>query len=381
MLAMFVWEPAMHGTDGRSVDDHSERHRRFIAQSLEDLKAEFRSRGGDLLELQGDAVAALAAIYAAWPFGRVVSHQETGNAATFARDRRVVEWCRVHNVAWEEYTQDGVIRRLRSRNGWARRWDARVRRPLFEAPGRLPLAPAGLAARLAADGWLAVGQPASAREADPLQGTHGSHADTLVVTSSVPTPLEGPLWQPGGSAAALATLEMFLYRNGETYRAGMSSPLTSPDVCSRISPHLAHGTLSLSQAVAALNARREALQAEPPSPARSRWLASLKSFEGRLYWHCHFMQKLESEPAIEHHNMVRGFDGMREDDFDREHFERWATGQTGYPLVDACMRMLAATGWLNFRMRAMLVSFADADAVGHHRYQRGAYLQPGQAGT
>jgi deoxyribodipyrimidine photo-lyase len=38
-------------------------------------------------------------------------------------------------------------------------------------------------------------------------------------------------------------------------------------------------------------------------------------------------------------------------------FYLWKTGQTGYPLVDACMRALAQTGYLNFRMRAMVTSF------------------------
>lgn len=40
-------------------------------------------------------------------------------------------------------------------------------------------------------------------------------------------------------------------------------------------------------------------------------------------------------------------------------FDAWRTGRTGYPLVDACMRSLEATRWLNFRMRAMVVSFAS----------------------
>jgi deoxyribodipyrimidine photo-lyase len=45
-------------------------------------------------------------------------------------------------------------------------------------------------------------------------------------------------------------------------------------------------------------------------------------------------------------------------DLDRERLAAWCEGRTGYPMVDACMRSLRATGWLNFRMRAMLVSFA-----------------------
>jgi deoxyribodipyrimidine photo-lyase len=56
--------------------------------------------------------------------------------------------------------------------------------------------------------------------------------------------------------------------------------------------------------------------------------------------------------------MNRGFDGLREDEFDETRFQAWREGQTGYPMVDACMRALHQTGWINFRMRAMLVSFA-----------------------
>jgi deoxyribodipyrimidine photo-lyase len=70
------------------------------------------------------------------------------------------------------------------------------------------------------------------------------------------------------------------------------------------------------------------------------------------------MQKLESEPAIEFRNMHRGYDGLREGGWNAVHFERLRSATTGWPLVDACVTMLQQTGWLNFRMRAMLVSVA-----------------------
>ena len=92
---------------------------------------------------------------------------------------------------------------------------------------------------------------------------------------------------------------------------------------------------------------------------RNGHLKSLAAFSSRLHWHCHFIQKLETQPSLEYQNMVRAFDGMREDDFDMEKFELWKNGKTGYPLVDACMRALKEEGWLNFRMRAMVVSFAS----------------------
>ena len=94
-------------------------------------------------------------------------------------------------------------------------------------------------------------------------------------------------------------------------------------------------------------------------PAQSgRKHAGLSAFMSRLYWHCHFIQKLESQPAIEWQNMHRGYDNLRERDFNSAHFEALKTATTGWPMVDACVVMLRETGWLNFRMRAMLVSVA-----------------------
>jgi deoxyribodipyrimidine photo-lyase len=94
----------------------------------------------------------------------------------------------------------------------------------------------------------------------------------------------------------------------------------------------------------------------PPQASRHR--AGLSAFVSRLYWHCHFIQKLESEPAIEWRNMHQGYDGLREQDFNFEHFQALQEARTGWPMVDACVTMLRETGWLNFRMRAMLVSVA-----------------------
>jgi deoxyribodipyrimidine photo-lyase len=94
----------------------------------------------------------------------------------------------------------------------------------------------------------------------------------------------------------------------------------------------------------------------PPQAHRHR--AGLTAFLSRLYWHCHFIQKLESEPEIEWRNMHRGYDNLREEEFNTANFEALKEARTGWPMVDASVVMLKETGWLNFRMRAMLVSVA-----------------------
>ena len=128
-----------------------------------------------------------------------------------------------------------------------------------------------------------------------------------------------------------------------------------------MSAYLAYGNISIKRVyqstverVAELKALRKSGETIEPS-----WLQSLSSFQGRLRWHCHFTQKLEDEPSIEFRNINTAYDGLRESEFNEAYYQAWCAGRTGYPMVDACMRALEQTGWINFRMRAMLVSFSS----------------------
>ena len=87
---------------------------------------------------------------------------------------------------------------------------------------------------------------------------------------------------------------------------------------------------------------RTQLDMLPPQASRHR--AGLTGFLSRLYWHCHFIQKLESEPAIEWRNMHRGYDGLREQEFNLDYFEALKNARTGWPMADACVVMLRKTG-------------------------------------
>ena len=87
---------------------------------------------------------------------------------------------------------------------------------------------------------------------------------------------------------------------------------------------------------------RTQLDMLPPQASRHR--AGLTGFLSRLYWHCHFIQKLEREPAIEWRNMHRGYDGLREQEFNLDYFEALKNARTGWPMVDACVVMLRKTG-------------------------------------
>ncbi|MEN1681949.1 MAG: deoxyribodipyrimidine photo-lyase [Planctomycetota bacterium] len=325
-LCLYAYEP-----DILAGEDNDACHLEFVNQSLAELREDLRSLGGELIIRTGRLPEVLVELRREVPFEAIWAHEETGNALTFARDRRVARWARENGVGFFETYQHGVVRRLKSRDGWSRQWEQRMNEPLTPKPERLaPIA--GLAA-----GELrppeSLGLKPSTKQAA----------------------------QRGGAALGRQELDSFLGSRGQNYRSDMSSPVTGEDGCSRLSPYLAYGCLSLRHVHQATVRRATQVKASKArgEPVEPGWAESLQAFAGRLRWHCHFMQKLEDEPRIEHGNVNRAFDGLREDDWTEDYSAAWTRGETGYPMVDACMRALHQTGWINFRMRAMLVSFAS----------------------
>ena len=320
-LGLVVIEPPWLGSP-----ECDPRHVGFLLDCVAELQRELATRGLPVIVRTGAIPQVLQELRHEFPFTHLFSHEETGPGWSYARDLAVADWCRSQGVCWTELPQTGVVRRLRSRDGWAARWAQRMNAP--EAPPARGFKAAAGLPPLPVPTLRELGLPAPC----------------------MPLP-------PGGERAARATLDSFLAGRGRDYRRAMSSPLTAAEGCSRLSAHLAFGTISMRCVHQATEARIAA------TPDRSLAYA-LRGFAGRLRWHCHFMQKLEDEPAIEFRNVARSVDGQRPGDgvhegpVDPERLQAWCEGRTGYPMVDACMRQLRATGWLNFRMRAMLVSFA-----------------------
>lgn len=332
VVALYVYEPSVL----RSAD-FDRCHLDFINDCLVELRDALARIGCPLLIRIGECPEVLEDIRHTHGVKALWSHEETGLDVTYARDRRVAAWCRAQGIAWHELPQCGVVRRLRTRDGWARRWDQRMGMPPAPTPTRVTT--------LAA--WRdlsAVAAQHPVRDARAL-GLDGSPRPEAL---------------RGGESRGRQVLDSFLRERGVNYQREMSSPVTGFHACSRISPYLAWGALSLRTAHQAVETRRRDLAEARAAgaPIDGRWQGSLRSFSGRLRWHCHFMQKLEDEPRIEFENFSHAFDGLREQDVDAARLEAFCAGRTGYPMVDACMRALHAGGWINFRMRAMLVSFA-----------------------
>ncbi len=325
VTAIYVYEPAV-----LAQADADPNHVLFVNDCLRELDQELRTRGSRLAVLMGDVPEVFDRLMDEQPFGAIWSHEEVGNSVTYDRDRAVARWARDRGVTWHELSNREVQRPNHERDGWAKRWRALMLPPI-PAPERVT-------------GPAAEDLPCEVGIMDP----EALGMETRVLQFR----------QAGGESEARILLESFLNDRGRYYRKEMSSPVTAVSACSRLSPHFAWGSMSMATVYHTVLDRRTELKADDKRPPG--WLPSLASFQKRLHWRGHFMQKFEDEPELEHHCMNRLFDDVRgiPDDV---RLNAWKTGQTGFPMVDACMRSLNATGWINFRMRAMLVSFAAYD--------------------
>ena len=324
VLPLYIVEPSLV-----HAPDFDLSHWTFIADSLRELRGALAALGQPLVVRVGEALPVLQELARQFKF-TLWAHEETGNGVSYARDQAVRRWLRESGIERHELPSNGIVRRLRDRDEWAGCWQARMRAAPLAAPASL--------------------QPLPEIEI----GAIPSHQDL-----GLPPDQRAARLQRGGESQALKVWDSFLSERGISYRGGISSPLSAETACSRLSPYLAWGNLSSRQIIHDL---RNAYGGASP-----RWEKSLRAFESRMHWHCHFIQKLEDDPRIEFENFVRAYDGLREDEFDDAKFAAWCAGATGYPMVDACMRSLRATGWLNFRMRSMLVAFAAYDLWLHWR--------------
>lgn len=261
----------------------------------------------------------------------VFSYRESGTQISYDRDRRLASAFHLLGIRWTEFQRDGILRGIRNRQDWDRRWFAFMEQAIgafsFKADAVEPAPPFF-----------------------PLPD------ECIHRWSKMPQGMQIP-----GEHMAWQYLSGFLNTRCQNYMRHISKPAESRTSCSRLSPYLAWGNLSIRQVYQATRMQLSGL------PSRRPYLAFLE----RVKWHCHFIQKFEVECRYETECINRGYERL-EHNLRPEWVKAWAEGNTGVPLIDACMRCLAATGWINFRMRAMVVSFLT-----HHLgqdWREGAYI-------
>lgn len=317
-IIVYLFEPSII-----QYPDTSIRHLQFQYHAIQTMNCKLAVYNRRVNIFYAEALEAFREIAEQYHIQTIFSYQESGTKITYDRDKLVKQFCKSHHTEWKEFQRDGIKRGVRNRKDWDRKWYATMHEPL-------------------------------------IQNEYSNNSIIYFETQfQLPHHFKSSLenyptaFQPAGEDNALKYLESFIKERGKNYSRHISKPTESRKSCVRISPYISWGNLSIKQAYQALNEAQKI----------SNFKGPIKNAITRLKWHCHFIQKFEVEGSYEFNCINKGYELLMHPT-NESFIKAWEEGKTGFPLVDACMRCLIATGWINFRMRAMLVSF-----LCHHLYQ------------
>ncbi len=330
VLALFVVEPS-----ALTSPETSAFHVAAWTEAANALRSTLQQATGELLIVHGEVVETLSKILSIAPFTRLVSHEEIGSERTFTRDKEVAKWCQKNNIVWKEPRQTAVFRALKDRNQRTLYWNKWMGSGPLDRPANTAL------------GRLVI--PASINHLGISPFTHENLGFRLDARQQ-------RLKQRVTEADAEATLTDFLEHRSFGYQGGISSPNSAAKAGSRLSVHLAWGTITGRRVYFALLKRMHDLKQSDDTSA-ARFSRSLSIFSARLHWRDHFIQRLETEPNMELLPLNLAYEAIETSD-DPTLLQAWVDGKTGFPLVDACIRSAQTTGFLNFRMRSMITSVA-----------------------
>lgn len=310
LLLIYVFEPSVI-----EAEEYSVRHWRFVWESLENLNSDLKNHQIQIHIFHEEVLNVLEQLKSKFVIQKIFTHEESGIKLTYERDKAVDLFCKKNKIKWVESQTNAVVRGLKNRTDWNEYW-----KKFMNAP-------------------IASPDLSKLKVVEPSDFNFGA---------SIPASWKKPAphFQKGGTNVALRYLNDFFENRIQNYSRHISKPLQSRRGCSRLSPYITWGNLSL----------RQVYQAQKAHKRNARYKRNHTNFASRLHWHCHFIQKFEMEDRMEFENLNRGYNSLDRSQ-NQTDFNAWKNGQTGFPLIDACMRCCIKTGYINFRMRAMLVSF------------------------
>jgi deoxyribodipyrimidine photo-lyase len=314
ILLVYFFEPSV-----MNYDDSDVRHWRFIYESIQELQTKLKANATEIYCFHNEVQTVFEQLAAVYEIKTVFSHQEIGNKITFDRDIEMQSFFDSNNILWKQSQMHGVIRKLKSRSDWDKRWEKVMR------------------AEPKVVDWKAI--QFQNLQADFYRKLKGKELPSEITTRN-------KNFQQGGEYWAWRYLDSFAKERHVNYSKYISKPELSRKGCSRLSPYLTYGNISMRMIYQYTNQFYES------SPNKRAML----NFVSRLHWHCHFMQKFEDECRMEFENVNRAYNSLVKSK-NEVYIKAWQEGKTGVPIVDACMRCLVQTGFINFRMRAMVVSF------------------------
>ncbi|WP_264558804.1 cryptochrome/deoxyribodipyrimidine photo-lyase family protein [Flavobacterium sp. N2270] len=313
VLLLYIFEPSL------LKDIHySQRHFDFIKQSLESLQKDLIQYHTQILIVEGEANTIFKKLKEVISIHAIYSHQETGIKVTYDRDVQMKLFFDKHKIPWYESINNGVIRGIKNRKKWKEDWYDYMDKDCL---------------------------PLNANGRTFMKYKDIEEIENQFNKPSLKTDKNSP-FQKGGTPTGLRYINSFFNERITNYSKYISKPEKARMSCSRLSPYIAWGNLSIRQVC---NEARKYSQ-------KGINKRQISNFVSRLRWQAHFIQKFEMESEMEFISVNKGYRNL-DQPVNPFYHNSWTEGKTGIPIVDACMRCLNTTGYLNFRMRALVVSF------------------------
>ena len=308
---IYLFEPSI-----MNHPDCSLRHLQFIYQSIKETNRKLSKYNKEIHVFHQEAELVFEFLCNLYTIKNVFSYQETGIKKTWNRDKKLSLFFKTEKINWKQVQKDGIQRGIKTRENWDEKWYHVMNQPVIK-------------------NIFKKQQVLTFENPFTIKPTLKEKLDNY------PTSLQKP-----GEELAWKYLKSFCKKRGVDYSKNISKPQESRVSCGRISPYLSWGNISIRQTVQFIK-------------THVNYEFNKRSFNAiltRLKWRDHFIQKFEVECDYENRCINKGFELLSYKN-DENLILAWEKGATGFPLIDASMRCLIKTGWINFRMRAMLVSF------------------------
>lgn len=335
LLPIFIWEPGLVAGPRASAN-----RTWFLRESVTELAATLRALGSDLIELQGPAASALPRLISdlrvAGGTGDIdlfMTRDHTPFART--RDRAVADLLTPLGV--QLHAKRGLVvvepEELLTGGGtpygvytpYFRRWleqvDANAPLP---APKKLPPLPT----------------PTPASTVD----------QALLDTHAVPTAKIDELPKPGERAAR---------KYADTWRKSIN---TYADRRNTLADDAGTSRLSAALHIGLLSARELVARQLPLPPVQDGERSGERVWVSQIAWRDFYTQVLWHAPHAASSAWRPSYDAIKWSS-DKRLLEAWKSGNTGYPVVDAGMRQLVATGFMHNRARMITASFLTKDLL------------------
>ena len=296
--------------------DTSDRHLQFIYHSIIDINRKLSAYNKEVKIFYGESKNIFKELLNRFDIKNIYSYRESGIKLSWERDIIVKNFCNKNSINWTEFQRAGVLRGIKNRKNWNKNWHIEMHKKIIEN---------------------------KYKKQEKI-----NFKNKFLLPKSIENKLKviNDSFQPAGESVAWKYLNSFKNGRVKRYAFDISKPEKSRISCSRLSPYISWGNLNIRLIYRHLIELKK----------KNKNLRSINAVISRLHWHCHFIQKFEVDCTYETDFINKGFYLLKRKT-NSDFIKAWEEGRTGYPLIDASMRAVKRTGWINFRMRAMLVSF------------------------